>query len=290
MVDLTQTKIEEIHRKVLYPVVRVRTEKAGGSGLIIYSKPTPENPEIFETYVITCHHVVEDAIQFVTQWSSIAQRNLTVEDRQLVQVEIFKYEKLSRCIGSTTLQAEIVAWDKNFDVAVLKIRTEDEFKHVAKLYPKDKEDDIKLGRPLVTCGCSLGHEPIFTLGNLVAKHDMIENKEYWMSTANSIFGNSGGAIFLADTYEYVGITARITAIQLGFGVDIITWMGFMIPITNIYAFLDDEFLQFLYDPAYTSTQCAEMRKAKMLEEEKKLILPPEIPKGGKLVKRDEESK
>jgi hypothetical protein len=67
MVEMSQTKIEEIHHKIMYPVVRVRTEKAGGSGLIIYSKPTPENPKIFETYVITCHHVVEDAIQFVTQ-------------------------------------------------------------------------------------------------------------------------------------------------------------------------------------------------------------------------------
>ena len=254
----------------------MRTEKAGGSGLIVYSKPSPIDQNIFETYVVTCHHVVEDAIQFVSKWSSIAQRNVTVEDRQPVFVEIFKYEKLSRCVGSISLNADIVAWDKNLDIAVLKIRCEDEFKHVAKLYPKSKEDDIKLGRPLVTCGCSLGHEPIFTLGNIVAKHDIIENKEYWMSTANSIFGNSGGAVFLADTYEYIGITARITTLQLGFGIDVVTWMGFLVPIPSIYRFFDDNFLMFIYDLAFTSTKCEELRKAKMLEEEKKLVIPDSI--------------
>ena len=252
---LTEAQIKEIHKQVLYPVVRVRTEKAGGTGLIIYSKPTPDDAEVYETYVVTCHHVVEDAIKFVEQWSSIAKRKITVEDRQLVQVEVFKYEHMSRCVGGTTYQAEIVAWNKQADIAVLKLHTSEKFKYVAKLYPKNKEKDIHLGRPVIACGCSLGHEPLFTLGNIVGKHDVIENKEYWMSTANTVFGNSGGAMFLADTYEYIGITARISAIQLGFGVDVITWMGFFVPITTIYEFFDENFLQFLYDSNYTSKQC-----------------------------------
>ena len=266
-------EIIKIHEEVLYPLVRVRTEKAGGSGLIIYSKPTPDNKKVYETYVVTCQHVVDDAIKFVKKWSSIAQREITVEDRQLVQVEVFKYEKLSRCIGGTTYQAEIIAWDKQMDIAVLKIRSEEPFKYVAKIYPKGKSDEIKLGTPVMACGCSMGHEPLFTFGNLVSKHDMIENKEYWMSTANTIFGNSGGAVFLKDTHEYIGNTARITAIQLGFGVDVITWMGFFVPIDSIYEFFDENFLQFIYDPNYTSKQCEEMRRKKQEEEERKLLIP-----------------
>jgi len=273
MVIKMSEQIIKIHKEVLYPLVRVRTDKAGGSGLIIYSKPTPENKDIYETYVITCQHVIDDAIQFVKKWSSIAQREITVEDRKLVQVEVFKYEKLSRCVGGTTYQAEIVAWDKQLDIAVLKVRCEEPFKYVAKIYPKGKSDDIKLGVPVIACGCSMGHEPLFTFGNLVSKHDMIENREYWMSTANTIFGNSGGAVFLADTHEYIGNTARITAIQLGFGIDVITWMGFFVPIDSIYNFFDENFLQFIYDPNYTSTQCEEMRKKKQQEEERKLLIP-----------------
>lgn len=270
---LGEKEIKEIHEQVLYPVVRVRTEKAGGTGLIVYSKPTPEDATIYETYVITCHHVIADAVKFVEKWSSIAKREITVEERQPVQVEVFKYEKLSRCIGGTTVQADIIAWNKDFDIAFLKVKCEDQFKHVAKLYPKDKADDIFLGRTTIACGCSLGHAPLFTIGNLVAKHDMIKNKEYWMNTANTIFGNSGGAVFLGDTYEYVGITAMITAIQMGFSIDIVTWMGFFVPITSIYKFLDDEFLQFIYDPKFTSTECMKQRKAKEKREESKLLIP-----------------
>jgi len=273
--ELTKKKLLEIHEKILYPTVRVRTEKAGGTGLIIYSKPVPET-EGYETYVMTCHHVVEDAIKFVERWSSVAKRKVVVEDRQLVEVEAFKYEKHSRCIGGTTIRAEIVAWNKELDIAVLKLLTSEPFKYVATLYPKNKSDEILLGRPAIACGCSLGHEPLFTLGNIVAKHDRIENKEYWMNTANTIFGNSGGSIFLGDTYEYIGITARITAIQLGFGVDVITWMGFFIPIDSIYQMFDENFLQFIYDPNYTSTECAKLREEKMKEEERKLLLPPEM--------------
>ena len=274
---LTKKQIIEIHENVLYPIVRVRTESAGGTGLIVYSKPTPETKDqekkIYETYVVTCNHVIEDAVKFIKQWSSVAKREITKEDRQEVQVEVFKYEKLSKCIGGTTVQADIIAWNKELDIAVLKIKCEDQFKYVAKLYPKGKSDDICLGRPTISCGCSLGHEPFFMVGNLAAKHDKVKNKEYWMNTANTIFGNSGGAVFLGDTYEYVGITALVTAIQLGFSVDIVTWMGFFVPITSIYAFFDDEFLQFIYDTNYTSVQCAKMREDREKQEEAKLMIP-----------------
>ena len=290
MMTLSKEKLEEIHKKILYPVVRVRTEKAGGTGIIIYSKPTPDNPEEYETYVLTCHHVIEDAISFVKVWSSIAKREITVEDRKKVYVESFIYEKLSKCVGGTTYQADIVAWDKPSDIAVLKVNTSRKFDYIAKLYPRGKEDDIKLGHPLVACGCSLGHEPIFTFGNLVSKHDIIENKEYWMTTANVIFGNSGGGVFLQDTCEYVGMTARVSGIQLGFGLNIVTWMGFFVPMERIYKFFDDNFLMFLYDPKYTSKQCEEMRKKKEEEEEKKLIIPFEKNEGSKKYVREVEIK
>ena len=32
---------DQLHEQILYPVVRVRCEKAGGSGVVIYSEPDP---------------------------------------------------------------------------------------------------------------------------------------------------------------------------------------------------------------------------------------------------------
>jgi len=264
------------HEEMLYPVVRVRYGGVGGSGLVIYSKPKPDDPKKFETYIMTCWHVIESAIKFIDKWSSLAQQQIKVEDRALVQVEVFEYEELSRVVGGTTYNAEIMVWDKELDVALLKLRTNKKIDYVANLFPKGKQDEMKLGMETAASGCSLGHTPIINYGNLVAKHDMIENKEYWMSTANSIFGNSGGAEFLLDGHQYIGITARISGVQLGFSVDIITWMGFFVPITSIYTFWDDNIFMFLYDSNYTSKQCEEMRKKKQEEEERKLYLPPEL--------------
>lgn len=273
----------ELHKKILYPVVRVRTQKGGGSGVIIYSHPVPRPDETvrpvdgegrpYETYVLSCYHVVEDSIKFTTKWSSIAKRDVKAEVREDVTIEVFEYEGLSRCVGASAYMGEIVAWDKDKDLAILKLRTGRKFEYVVKLYPRGKSEEIVLGRPIVACGCSLGHEPLFTFGHLVSKHDKIDNEEYWMTTANTIFGNSGGAVFLADTLEFIGSTARVTGLQLGFGVDIVTWMGFFIPIESIYKFLDDNFMQFIYDPLVSSAVCERRRREKEMEEEKKLLLP-----------------
>lgn len=260
---------------MIYPTVRVRTAKAGGSGLIVYSKPTSSDVEKYETYVVTCHHVVEGAIKKVKKKHPFADRDIEVEVRELVQVEIFEYEEMSTITGASAYNAEIMAWDKQYDLALLKLKTSKPFKYVAKLYPKGKSDKIKLLMGACSCGCSLGHEPILNKGLLMGKHDIIENEEYWLSTANTIFGNSGGSDFLEETHEYIGVTARISGYQLGFSVDVITWMGFIIPIDTIYKFWDNQLFQFIYDPAYTSEQCEELRKKKREEEEKKLLLPPQ---------------
>ena len=35
----------QLHEKILYPVTRVRAEKAGGSGVLVYSQPDPKNED-----------------------------------------------------------------------------------------------------------------------------------------------------------------------------------------------------------------------------------------------------
>jgi len=70
---------------------------------------------------------------------------------------------------------------------------------------------------------------------------------------------------LAESGYQIGVTARITAIQLGFGVDIITWMGFFIAPQRLYEFFDEQELQFLYDPADTYEMALKRRKKKAKE-------------------------
>jgi hypothetical protein len=68
-----------------------------------------------------------------------------------------------------------------------------------------------------------------------------------MQNAPSIFGNSGGGLFHGVTGDLLGLTSRITVTQMGFGMDVQSWMGFSTHPDRLYEFFDHQELQFLYD-------------------------------------------
>jgi len=253
---------KELHEKILYPVVRVRTDKAGGSGTIIYSQPNPEIPDEYLSFVMTCEHVIDDAITYRKDFHPVLKKDTKIEIMKQVDVEIFDYVKMSRINSSNSHKADILAYDKTHDIAILKLDSPKQCPYIAKIIPKDKIADVKLFEPAMSSGCSLGHEPFFNDGRITYLSEMIDNKLYWMTNCSSIFGNSGGAIFLTETGEQVGITARISALQLGFGMDIITWMGFATAPQRIYEFFDEQELKFLYDSSDTFKKAMARRDKK----------------------------
>jgi len=251
---------QEKHEKVLYPVVRCRTDKAGGSGTIIYSKENPDKSGEYLTFVLTNHHVIEDAIQIKQEFDSMTKRDIKKEFTQKVRVDIFDYVNMSEMNSANTHTADIIAYDKSHDIAILKLDTPKKMTYIATLLNKNKIPGIKLFAPIYSCGASLLHDPFANKGEITYLNEDIDNKSYWMSNSNMIFGNSGGAVFLEESGEFVGIPARITSTQLGFGFDIITWMGFFIPISRIYDFFDEQEIQFLYNNEFTFKECLEKRK------------------------------
>jgi len=253
---------EELHKKILYPVVRVRTEKAGGSGTIIYSKPDAKNPEEYLNFVMTCEHVIDDAITTKDDWDSLLKKQIKKEFTKQVLVEAFDYVYLSQVNSINSHKAEIVAYDKHKDIALLRVLTPKKFEHVAEIIPKENIPSIKLFTNVYACGCSLGHEPFANWGQITFLREDIDNQPYIMNNASSIFGNSGGALFLAETGQQVGISARITGLQLGFGFDVITWMGFAIHPETIYKFFEEQELRFIFDPNDTYWDALERRKEK----------------------------
>jgi S1-C subfamily serine protease len=254
--------IKELHEKILYPAVRVRTEKVRGSGSVIYSKPSKSNPDEYETFILTNHHVVEAAIQTKKEWDSVAKKDIKKDFLSQVTVEIFDYVNLSTVNSSNSHKADIIAYDKAHDLAVLKLDSPKPVQYVAKLIPKEKIKDLRLFMPIIGCGCSLLHDPFATEGRITSLKEVIDNKVYMMTSHNSIFGNSGGAVYLAETGEQIGVTARITAIQLGFGIDVLTWMGFSVAPQRIYEFLDEQELKFIYNPKDSFEAAMKRRKAK----------------------------
>lgn len=270
--------VRQKHERILYPVVRVRTDGVGGSGTIIYSKPDPENAGEHQTFVLTNWHVVEKAIKYKDDWDPLLKRKRKQEILSPVIVEVFEYVHLSDLVSANTHKANIVAYDQAHDLAVLLLASPKHYPQVAELLPRDEIPKIKLFTPVWTSGCSLLHDPFANRGEITYLSEIIENRLYWMCNANSIFGNSGGGVFLGETGQQIGVTARITVMQLGFGVDVQTWMGFFVPPVRLYEFFDEQELLFLYDESDTYAEAVKRREKKA--EQARLLMWESLDKEG----------
>ena len=62
---------------------------------------------------------------------------------------------------------------------------------------------------------------------------------YWMMTAPTIFGNSGGAIFDGTSYELIGVLSRISAYNNFINIAV-EHMGIFVPPSTIHQFLRDK--------------------------------------------------
>ncbi len=259
---VTPDEIKELHERVLYPAVRVKPEKAGGSGTVIYSRVNPENPDDYETFVLTNHHVVEGAISTKEAWDSVLKKQTKKEYMAPVSVELFDYVYESTVDSSKAYKADVVAYDQAHDMAIVKLDSPRKVDNIAILLAKGKAREVKLFSNVWLCGCSLLHDPFASPGTITCLREIIENKDYMMANAPSIFGNSGGAVYLAETKEFLGMPSRITTMQLGFGIDVLTFMGFFTHPKRLYEFLDEQEFKFIYDPTDTYKACIERRERK----------------------------
>lgn len=255
--------IKRRHEKFLYPVVRVYTTKAAGSGTVIWSKCDPVNGNgDYQTFILTNHHVINDCIQYKKDWDSVLKREVEKEFLEIPRVEIFEYVKDSTVVSSNSHRAKIIAYDKNHDLAILKLESPKCIEHVAKIIPKNEIKDLRLFMDIVVSGCSMAHEPFCTFGHLTFLKELIEQKLYVMYNAASYFGNSGGALFLRDKEYLIGVPSRLTGVQLGFGMDMVTHMGFAAHPDRIYEFFDEQELKFFYDSEDTFEKAMERRDKK----------------------------
>ncbi len=249
---------QDKHEQMVYPVVRVSYGNSGGSGTVIYSEDR-DKEGTYETYILTNHHVVSSAISIVTEWSSLYGREIKRERRKTVKVEVFRYEELSIVVGRESFDADIMAHSKNHDLALLKLRTKREIDVVADMKELKKAGKVYLFDPVVVVGCSLLHPPLITSGEITSLNDEIDGKSYWMSNAQIIYGNSGGAVFTkdGDKWVFVGVPSRISIANWTTPV---THMGYFIPVTRIYKWCEKEQLSFIYDKHITPKACFDKRK------------------------------
>lgn len=256
--------LRQKHEQMLYPVVRVTVGNGGGSGTIIYSEDRGDG---CQTYVLTNHHVVSDAIKVKEEWSSLLQADVKREANDEVKIEVFRYTNGSRQDFTDACQAEIVAHDKNHDLALLRLKTSRKSDYVAALLPADTQ--VFIFQPMWAVGCSLLHPPVATAGTVTYLEDVIDRKNYWMGNAQIIFGNSGGAVFLkdGDRYCFAGVPSRV-AVTWG---TVVTHMGFFIPPTRVREWSKAEKLDFLTNDKSKPSDCFKLREQLRLEAERRKL-------------------
>jgi hypothetical protein len=253
---------DEGRKKVLEQVVkctaRVRAKKAIGSGTVVYSNGG-------NTYLLTNHHVVEDCIEYKQVWDNLLRRDVKKDFFTPVELDFGRFDDNGRFIASSTVLADIVLYDKSQDLALLKVRDNIDYQK-ANLYQKDDAEKVPLLVPLCACGAAMGEKPVVTFGTLNGVQIEIDGYEYWLSSAQSVFGVSGGGVYTRrdddDNWYFLGVPSRVSVVFIGFGGSPVTHMGYFIPIFRIYRWLEEYCYQFIYDDNYTIDQCERMREEK----------------------------
>jgi len=257
------------HQELMLPVVRIQAHGATGSGTVIYARDKGGVPCAF---VLTNHHVVDDLIKVEKRWSPLLQRDVKADVRSTAQVHFFLYRWKSRATGGYTVEADIEAYDKDEDLALLKLRFGDEasLPPAATLYPRGQEGKLRVTMPVYCIGAGMGEPPVITGGFLSQFGQEIDNREFWLETAPGIYGNSGGALFLAETHQFIGVPARINVNVSFMGGDPITHLMYSIPITRVYKFLEAQLFRFIYDDSFTEEGEEKERERRRRQEEARI--------------------
>ena len=239
-------EVKDVHKKILYPVTRVRAADSGGSGVIIYSEPDPKDPDKYINIALTCQHVVDKNIKVKDEFDTVLKRDVKRDVMDEVTIEVFDYEG-SSIVSANSMQGQIIAYDKHHDLAAVKLNYSRQMPYVATVIPKDAIGCVQIADPVWVSGCSLLHDPFPNSGTITYLREIIDQKAYIMQNAPSIFGNSGGGLFHGAEGWLLGLTSRITVTQMGFGMDVQSWMGFSTHPDRLYEFFEHQELQFLYD-------------------------------------------
>ena len=249
------------HNAYIYPVVRVTNGYGGGSGTVIYSKEV--EPGKYSTYILTNHHVIADAISITDEWDSTLAKNVPTERRSIVYVEQFKYRDISIPVGTMRVEADIKIYNKQEDMALLRLRYDEPITTVAKLAKMGTESDYKVLDESIAVGCSLLFPPLPTIGVVTRMDFLFDSLPYHMSSAQIIYGNSGGAMFRSDG-TLIGIPSMV-AVTGWMGSIPIPHMGLFIPIDRVYKWFAEERYDFIFNSSVKEKESLELREKEIKE-------------------------
>jgi Trypsin-like peptidase domain len=210
---------DRMWRELVGPTVQLAGESTVGSGVLLQSELI-EPPDIYRTYLITAWHVVRD-IQ-------------DGEENRDKPVPMTIYGQDGRVWHET---ARLLKYNAGIDAALLAVNTTRAIECGARLATPERIDNAKIFEQIYAVGCPLGNDPIPTFGEIADVRHVVDGESYWMISAPTYIGNSGGGIYDAKNHELLGIFSKIYT-HGALRPTVVPHMGLATPLSAIYGWLE----------------------------------------------------
>ena len=208
-------------KDMLLPTVQLNGDDTVGSGTLVWSGKNPKNG-LSESYVLTAYHVVRNILADTPRAQKEGFSVTVYVDGEKVEVK-----------------GKMVASAPKIDAALVQLLTTRAFPNVANVLPRTAAGTIEVWDPICAVGCPLGNDPVPSQGEVSSLKNELNGANYWMITAPTYFGNSGGGVYRAETHQLIGVFSKIYTHGKGSPV-VIPHMGLCTPIDEIYKWLQEE--------------------------------------------------
>lgn len=205
--------------ELMGPTVQLAGDSTVGSGVLLQSRQLDDGS--YRTHLLTAWHVVRDI--------------LSDADGLERPVPVTLYSPLGDESHDT---ATLLEFDPTLDVALLQMSSSEPYSYGASLPSFERLEHAGVFDPIYAVGCPLGNDPIPTYGEVADTEHKVGNEAYWMISAPTYIGNSGGGIFDARTHELLGIFSKIYT-HGNLRPTVVPHMGLVTPMDRIYTWLGE---------------------------------------------------
>jgi S1-C subfamily serine protease len=200
---------------LLGPTVQVSGSETVGTGVLVAS-----TRDAGDVLVLTAWHVIRDLFE--------AEASAAIE----VPVAVYAREG-----GPRHETARLLEHDAALDVALLRLEVGAQATATARLAPRARLKGVRVFDRVYAVGCPLGNDPIPTFGEIADVRHVIDGQGYWMVSAPTYIGNSGGGIFDAGSHELLALFTKIYT-HGTVRPAVVTHMGLATPLSAVYDWLD----------------------------------------------------
>jgi len=222
-----QHKVE----RMIYPIVQLRGNGTVGSGVVVSSEMVDEN--LWATWIVTAYHVVEEV------------RDFALDDVVVNEIRFFDPE-IGR-LGSEVFRGVEIASLKDSDLSLVRVDRASPWPFIAESASEPVCMKLSVFDTVYAVGCPLGNQPLPTFGEISSQYKPVGDEIFWMVSAPTFFGNSGGGIFLSGKGQLVGISSMIYTYGKRSPM-VVPHMGLFVPLQTVRSWLRREGFAHLMDP------------------------------------------